>query len=93
MEALAQGTPVIAFRNGALPEIVEHGRTGFIVSDARQMAAAISESARLSAEACRDAARRRFSASLMVSRYFKIYRALAADCLGGPAGLRCRMVG
>ena len=41
MEALACGTPVIAFPSGALPEIVEHGRTGLIVRDAQEMAEAI----------------------------------------------------
>src|SRR5581483_6755838 len=41
MEALACGTPVIAFPNGALPELVEHGRTGFLVNSVEQMARAI----------------------------------------------------
>ncbi|MDB5409928.1 MAG: glycosyl transferase group 1 [Rhodospirillales bacterium] len=77
MEALACGTPVIAFANGALPEIIEHGRTGFIVSDVGGMAAAIWDSARISAEACRDAARRRFYASMMVRRYLALYQTLA----------------
>ena len=41
MEALACGTPVIAFPNGALAEVVEDGRTGFLVENTREMAAAI----------------------------------------------------
>ena len=41
MEALACGTPVIAYRSGALPDIVEHGVTGFLVDNVEQMAAAI----------------------------------------------------
>ena len=41
MEALASGTPVIAFPNGALAEIVEHGRTGFLVGDEMEMTEAI----------------------------------------------------
>ena len=41
MEAIAAGTPVIAYRAGALPDIVEDGRTGFIVDDVARMAAAI----------------------------------------------------
>ena len=41
MEALASGTPVIAFPSGALPEIVEHGRTGFLVDGPREMARAM----------------------------------------------------
>lgn len=77
MEALACGTPVIAFASGALPDIVEHGRTGFIVSDRAEMAAAISDCLGLSAEDCRAAAARRFSASTMTGRYIAIYEALA----------------
>ena len=41
MEAMASGTPVIAFRKGALPEIIEHGRTGFLVDSVEEMAEAI----------------------------------------------------
>ena len=77
MEALACGTPVIAFPSGALPEIVEHGRTGFIVRDEREMAEAIHAAARIEPEACRAAARERFSLERTVERYFVLYRDLA----------------
>ncbi len=60
MEALAAGTPVIAFRSGALPEIVEHGKTGYIVSDAKEMAEAIPFAEQLSSEICKGVARSRF---------------------------------
>ena len=52
MEALAAGTPVIAYRSGALPDIVEHGVTGFIVDDAGGMARAIAQCARIEPGAC-----------------------------------------
>src|SRR5689334_14368807 len=78
MEALACGTPVIAFRSGALPEIVEHGRTGFLVNDERQMADAIAAVGTLDPAACREIAGRRFSLEKMVDAYFAIYRSLAA---------------
>jgi glycosyltransferase involved in cell wall biosynthesis len=85
MEALACGTPVIAFPAGALPEIVEHGRTGFIVRDGREMAEAIHAAARIEPKVCRAAARERFSLEHTVARYFALYRELAA--LGaGEAG-------
>jgi glycosyltransferase involved in cell wall biosynthesis len=74
MEALACGTPVISFASGALPEIVEHGVTGFIVNDVAEMADAIREIDRIDREACRAAACRRFSAACMTSRYFERYR-------------------
>lgn len=77
MEALACGTPVVAFPVGALPEIVDHGHTGFLVRDVQEMADAIQATPRLSAEACRDAACRRFSAAVMVERYLVLYHALA----------------
>jgi glycosyltransferase involved in cell wall biosynthesis len=77
MEALACGTPVVAFPAGALPEIVEHGRTGFIVRDEQEMAEAIHAAARIEPEACRTAARERFSLERTVARYFGLYRDLA----------------
>jgi glycosyltransferase involved in cell wall biosynthesis len=78
MEALACGTPVIAFRVGALPEIVENGRTGFLVSDEREMVAAIRSAHRIRSEDCRVAARARFSLDRMTSRYFDVYRQVTA---------------
>jgi glycosyltransferase involved in cell wall biosynthesis len=78
MEALACGTPVIAFPSGALPEIVEHGRTGFLVRDEREMAEAIGAAGALDPEACRAAARERFSLARTIERYLEMYRDLAA---------------
>jgi glycosyltransferase involved in cell wall biosynthesis len=77
MEALACGTPVVAFPAGALPEIIEHGRTGFIVRDEREMADAIDAASRLDAGDCRAAARARFSLEHMTRRYLALYSALA----------------
>ena len=77
MEALACGTPVVAFPAGALAEIVEHGRTGFLVRDAHEMAEAIRESALLDPGECRNAARERFSSEVMVRRYLGMYEKLA----------------
>jgi glycosyltransferase involved in cell wall biosynthesis len=76
MEALAAGTPVIAYRSGALPEIVEPGLTGFLVDDVDEMAEAIRHVRKLSPQACRDAAERRFSKERMVQRYFELYNSL-----------------
>ena len=76
MESLACGTPVIAFNVGALPEVVEHGRTGLIVGDVREMADAIGQVDRLDPEECRAAARERFSVQRMAARYLDTYRLL-----------------
>ena len=73
MEALACGTPVIAFPSGALAEIVEHGRTGFLVEDVTEMAEALKSIHTLNPEHCRQAAREQFSAERMVKGYFDAY--------------------
>jgi glycosyltransferase involved in cell wall biosynthesis len=73
MEALASGTPVIAFPSGALPEIVEHGRTGFIVYDVEGMAAALPLVERLDRQTCRRVAQSRFASEEMIRRYLEAY--------------------
>ncbi len=78
MEALASATPVIALARGALPEIVEHEATGFLVPDVDAMARAIPRAAELDRSACRRAAEARFSAERMRSEYLALYRSLAS---------------
>ena len=78
MEALAAGTPVIAYRSGALPDIVDHGRTGFIADDVAGRAAAIGQVGTIDPEACRRDARERFSLTRMTEAYLRRYRELAA---------------
>lgn len=77
MEACASGTPVIAFSVGALPEIVEDGRTGFLVKDLDEMAAAIESAEAIDSEECLRTARERFSADRMAERYLELYANLA----------------
>jgi glycosyltransferase involved in cell wall biosynthesis len=81
MEALACGTPVVAFRAGALPEIVEHGRTGFLVSDVPGMARALREVEALDPAACRREAERRFSAETMIARYLDLYQQIVRQAV------------
>jgi glycosyltransferase involved in cell wall biosynthesis len=87
MEALACGTPVIAFPSGALPEIVEHGRTGFIVDTPSDMARAIRHAGKLDPAVCRAAARERFSADRMISEYLSLYGRLARAGVTRTAGV------
>jgi glycosyltransferase involved in cell wall biosynthesis len=77
MEALACGTPVVALPSGALADIVEHGRTGFLVADEAEMAKAIQAARRLDPEVCRSTARHRFEVGKMIAAYFERYRQLA----------------
>jgi len=78
MEALACGTPVVARRAGALPEIVEDGRTGFIADTVEEMTQAIRQARGLSREACRLAAETRFDSRKMVDRYVETWQSLAS---------------
>lgn len=78
VEAMAAGTPVIAFPQGSIPEIVEPGLTGAIVKTADEMIAAIPVVARLSPAGCRRRAIERFDVATMTERYEKIYETLAA---------------
>jgi glycosyltransferase involved in cell wall biosynthesis len=86
-EALAAGTPVIAFRRGALAETVEHGRTGFLVDDLESMACAIPLVVGLDPETCRAAARERFSLDAMTAAYLDLYQRLASEGRSPLAGV------
>lgn len=76
-EAIACGTPVIAFPHGGLPETVEDGVTGFLVEDPEAMAEGIVRASRLDPAALRRIARERFSLDRMVGAYLDRYRRLA----------------
>jgi glycosyltransferase involved in cell wall biosynthesis len=84
MEALACGTPVIAFPSGALAEIVDHGVTGFLVRSAAEMADAIEACDAIDAERCRAVARERFALERMVGKYFDVYEQLRAVARPAP---------
>jgi glycosyltransferase involved in cell wall biosynthesis len=75
-EALAAGTPVVAFPNGDLADMLETGRTGYLVADVAEMAQAIEACADINPEDCRAVARERFSLDRMVSQYIALYERL-----------------
>jgi glycosyltransferase involved in cell wall biosynthesis len=77
IEAMACGTPVIAFNRGAVPEIVEEGLTGFIVEDETSAIGAISQLSALSRERIRARFEERFTARRMATEYLAPYRMLA----------------
>jgi glycosyltransferase involved in cell wall biosynthesis len=74
LEALACGAPVVAFRAGALPDVVTDGRTGFLVGSVDQMAGAIARAHEIDPEECRRSVRDRFSAARMSDQYLAMYR-------------------
>ena len=86
MEAMASGTPVVAFPSGALKEIVTHGRTGFLVNSEVEMADAIVECNSISPQACRTEAEQKYSSERMFAEYLDLYR--AARCSEAEAQLQ-----
>jgi glycosyltransferase involved in cell wall biosynthesis len=85
IESMACGTPVIAFRCGSVPEILEHGKTGFVVGDVPEAASAVSGLDRLSRRHIRAQFEKRFSARAMARSYLKIYEELAVGELAAIA--------
>lgn len=79
VEAMACGTPVIAFRRGSVPEIVRHGESGFIVSSVNEAAEAVAAALTLDRMAIRRYAAERFSSERMVEEYVQVYQTI----LGG----------
>jgi glycosyltransferase involved in cell wall biosynthesis len=75
IESMACGTPVIATRWGAVPEVIEHGRSGIIVDDYRKMAEALADADELEPSECRRSVEERFSAERMVRDYEAAYAA------------------
>ncbi|MGH3277319.1 MAG: glycosyltransferase family 4 protein [Streptosporangiaceae bacterium] len=73
-EALASATPVLAFPNGAAPEIVDSGRTGFLCRDEAEMIKAVSKVSQIDRDQCRNAAERRFSLQRMARDHERFYR-------------------
>lgn len=85
MEAAACGTPVVALRRGALPEVVAEGMTGFIVDNADQMVSAMRRVGEIKPEDCRAYARQHYSARLMADAYENLYRKLISTQLSRSA--------
>jgi glycosyltransferase involved in cell wall biosynthesis len=79
IEALACGTPVLSFAEGAAPEIVDHGRTGFLCADEDDMVESLSTVTAIDRAACRAAAESRFSSSRMVDDHLALYARLLSD--------------
>ncbi len=79
VEAMACGTPVIAFDRGSMSEIISDGTTGFLVADVASAAEAIRRVGQLDRQTIRDVAVRRFSSDRMVDEYVAVYRYAIAE--------------
>lgn len=77
VESMACGTPVVAYRRGSMPEVVDDGVTGFLVQTAQQAADAVRRIATIDRAACRARARQRFNADRMVDDYLTIYQRIS----------------
>jgi glycosyltransferase involved in cell wall biosynthesis len=76
IESMACGTPVIAYGCGSVPEILDHGVTGFIVKDQEEAIAAARNIAQIDRRRCRQVFEQRFAARVMARRYLDVYREL-----------------
>ncbi len=81
IEALACGTPVIAYANGAVPEVLEHGTTGFVVASQAEAIAAAQDIGQIDRRRCRQAFEQRFTDRTMGERYMAVYRQLVAQAV------------
>src|SRR5688500_20106573 len=87
IEAMACGTPVIAYRSGSVPEVIDEGVTGFIVDDIDGAVEEVGRLDRFDRAACRTRFEQRFSVERMANDYMKVYEQLieaASQWLGEP---------
>jgi glycosyltransferase involved in cell wall biosynthesis len=74
VESMACGTPVIAFPRGSMPEIIEDGVNGLLVSDLDEASSAVKKINLLDRQQCRQIVEKRFSKERMVQDYLNVYR-------------------
>ncbi|MCC5601697.1 glycosyltransferase family 4 protein [Nostoc favosum] len=79
IESMATGTPVIAMNFGSAPEVIAHGKTGFICKSYSEMAAMIPLALELNRQTCRKYVENNFSVSQMVNGYEAVYRQIIKD--------------
>jgi glycosyltransferase involved in cell wall biosynthesis len=79
IEAMACGTPTIAFNCGSVKEVMQEGLTGFIVEDMDQAVAAVAKISTIERTACRNIFEKRYTAARMAEEYVEIYQCMATN--------------
>lgn len=79
IEAMACGTPTIAFRHGSVPEIIDDGISGIIVKNVEEAVRAVGRAKKMSRAACRNAFEQRFTARRMAQDYLRLYEHIVAQ--------------
>jgi glycosyltransferase involved in cell wall biosynthesis len=79
VEALACGTPVVAFKRGSMPEIIEHGVNGFLASNTRQFKEYVRRVGEIDPAKCRESVEMKFSAEKMASAYIDVYKRILSS--------------
>lgn len=90
IESMAVGTPVIAADIGSVPEVIAHGKTGFICHNVEESIAAVGKVAELSRKACREHVVRNFSMERMTDGYEAVYQQIIAERFAGNGCVRSR---
>jgi glycosyltransferase involved in cell wall biosynthesis len=88
IEAMACGTPVIAWRRGSVSEVIDEGVTGFVVEDLDGAVRAVAEAAALDRRRCRQAFERRYGVARMAEDYLRVYRRVIDGAAGRPPAAR-----
>lgn len=78
IESMASGTPVVAFNRGSMPELIENGKTGFVVEDEEAMFEAMKNIDKIDRNNCRAAVQAKFSVQAMVNNYLKVFNSVGS---------------
>jgi glycosyltransferase involved in cell wall biosynthesis len=79
IEAMACGTPTIAFNRGSVPEVMQEGLTGFIINTMDEAVSAVEKIASIERTACRNVFEKRFTSAHMAEQYVQVYQSMASD--------------
>ena len=79
VESMACGTPVIAFDRGSMPELIENGQNGFLVSNVNEAVEAVARIKAIDRAACRRHVERRFTVERMIDEYIDVYEMILKD--------------